>query len=66
MATPIVAVRMNRISCAVERKLAGRASGLGGALSGAVVTSSGYCCFSVSSEPAIATDSSIEAVIFDL
>ena len=41
IATLIVAVKINRISCAVERKIAGRALGLEGSASRAMVKSSG-------------------------
>lgn len=49
IATLIVAVAMNKISCAVERKTAGRALGEGSS-SGALLTSSGR--FFISTSPA--------------
>ena len=63
MATPIVAVMINRISCTVERKTAGRALGREGSSSGAMETSSGSVCFSASSDDATDAVRFIEAII---
>ena len=63
IATLIVAVKINKISCAVERKIAGRALGKEGSSSRAVVTCVGWSCFSASSIAATATGLSTEAII---
>lgn len=63
IATLIVAVKINRISCTVERKIAGRASGLEGSSSRGMGTSSGCVCFSASSDDATDAGRSIEAII---
>ena len=63
IATLIVAVKMNRISCAVERKIAGRALGIEGSSPWALVTSLGWSCFSASSDAATATGLSTEAIV---
>ena len=63
IATLMVAVKTNRISCAVERKIAGRALGLEGSSSRAMGTSSACFCFSASSDAATAAGRSIEAMI---
>lgn len=62
IATLIVAVMINRISCAVERKTAGRALGLGDSSSRAMGSSSGCFCFSASPITTTAATWSIEAI----
>ena len=63
IATLIVAVKMNKISCAVERKIAGRALGKEGSSSRALVTSLGWSCFSASEDAATATGWSTEVIV---
>lgn len=62
IATLIVAVKTKRISCTVERKIAGRALGLGGSSTRAMVMISGRTGSSASSDAATAAGRSIEAM----
>ena len=65
MATLIVAVKMNRISCAVERKIAGRALSVEGSSSRALEMFLVSPCFSVSPDAAAATGWSVEAIVVE-
>ena len=63
IATLIVAIKMNRISCTVERNIAGRALSLEGSSTRVLVMSSGCSCFSASSNAASGAGRSIKAII---